>query len=85
MTEGIAVMEEKRDRLASRRDRTALNTRRRAKGISFSALARHMNCDEKWLWERLSEKSAVQGVRLSELRTIRKALDEILAQRAGGR
>ncbi len=77
----MTVAEGLRDRRATRQQRHATNAYRRQKGIPFSILAERLGQTDKWAWERVSEKSTLRTVMLSELRRIRAAIDELVAER----
>ena len=77
----MTVTEGLRDRRATRRERHAANAYRRQKDVPFSKLAERLDRPDKWVWERVSEKATLRVVMLSELRRIRAAIDELVAER----
>jgi len=66
-----------RDRKARRVERRAAENYRRQIRVSYEKLAHRVNRPSKRVWDCLSDKSVARDVMYSEIRTLRKALDEI--------
>lgn len=76
----MAVGTELRDRRATRRERSAVDAHRRKARVSIAALADHLGESDVWVWARISDRSYQRLVMLSDLRRIRAAIDEIVAE-----
>ncbi len=70
-----------RDRRATKREMLSLGAHRRAKGISLAELSERCRRDNATLSYILRGIAPLKGVMLSELRSIRAAIDELVAER----